>query len=315
MTIAGGLSLVAATLLGLCRHQVAERDWNFKPDYDMWVQYRLPNQWTVAGHLNVAGTFVRSPTSGESTGHLGFSPAINDPAGDLGDKWRAGSETVYEFRCGVLVRGTLRYPGNFTPAVGEKPISFTEYRRTEGGRPAPRIYNLPGRLVTLKPGQRPTPYTPPPTELAPYRDWTRDGKPADIDEVLRSIKKYKPAVDRRVGIRLGKLVDIGRLTQEGVFVLDRAIEPVEYKDGPTVEVTLPGSGKQRVTVPVLNHPMKPNEGVYEYRNSKLTFGYFRPDGSFDPQPGSIVRRMEHYQADQADTTRIYNLPYEPVVKP
>jgi hypothetical protein len=54
------------------------------------------------------------------------------------------NESVYEYRSGILIFGSLDDDGNFIPMLGERPILFLNYT---GERTKHRIYNLPGDFV------------------------------------------------------------------------------------------------------------------------------------------------------------------------
>jgi hypothetical protein len=57
---------------------------------------------------------------------------------------KGGSEGVYEYRSGRLIRGTLHQSGNFVPELGSKVLDFKDYNPEQVQRL--RIYNLPGEL-------------------------------------------------------------------------------------------------------------------------------------------------------------------------
>src|ERR1700733_15125903 len=51
--------------------------------------------------------------------------------------------TVYEFRSGILIPGTIKSQGNFIPEVGGKIIKFEDYKYSPTGI---QIWNLPGHF-------------------------------------------------------------------------------------------------------------------------------------------------------------------------
>lgn len=50
-------------------------------------------------------------------------------------------ESVFEFRSGMLIRGSINSEHAFIPTLGAQVLPFREYKY---GPAAPRIYNLPG---------------------------------------------------------------------------------------------------------------------------------------------------------------------------
>ncbi|HZU34599.1 MAG TPA: hypothetical protein VFA18_01750 [Gemmataceae bacterium] len=100
----------------------------------------------VLGHLDARGDFIPDPKR--------LWTPLPEPGQGLRFRWlnvpQMPNETVYEFRCGILILGVLDKRGNFVPRTGSEPIDLNDYRPGNG---APRIYNLPGRLVKIGKGK------------------------------------------------------------------------------------------------------------------------------------------------------------------
>ena len=208
--------------------------WEFKPDVDKRVFVRQPNGLVYHGRLNIAGTFIPERfgyivLGGGGANHIPPEPwGINDPKHD--------NEVVYEYRGGVLVHGKLSYPGNFTPTLGKAAAWIDDYRPVVDGKPAPRIYNLPGTLEPVPPSRPRVAFA----GLPKYRlmaDWTRDGKmPARLPEATHRLD-FQP--DRLVGLVREKAIYVGRLTQRGDFVPALDIPAVPYRDAGTATIRRP----------------------------------------------------------------------------
>ena len=285
----------------------AEADWEFQPDHKVDVAWRLPSSGVTGGRLNVAGTFVPNPLGGDSSMTFArevMSPsAINDPQENIKIVPYHQEERVYEFRSGSLVLGILRFPGTFLPTVGKPVIWIDDYKPTKDGKPAPRIYNLPGKMVKVPAGRQPKQYQEPPRYEA-GSDWERDGK---VHPQPENTREYKEDLTRRVGLLRGKVVFIGRLDAKGEFTPDLEVKPVAYTKEPTVVIDLPGGKNERV--PVINHPVVPYDTVYEYKSNWLLHGTLREGGAFVPTEGG-VRLVSFFFSAPDDGTRIYNLPGE-----
>ncbi len=93
------------------------------------------------GHLDERGNFVPLP----------FRKPIDFRKGGSGPDYtvinaiyvETKTEQVYEYRSGVLVKGTMDEKGNFIPEIGSAMLLFKDYRYGKG---ALRIYNLPGKF-------------------------------------------------------------------------------------------------------------------------------------------------------------------------
>jgi hypothetical protein len=137
-------------------------DYELVPDTARFVRLELPawQTWGIdVGRLDAAGNFIpqsyednsrlfrippppKNPVDEQPIIELIKVPVINDPADG------AEVETVYEFRSGSLIKGSLYKDGGFKPELGSRIISFEDYHYSPS---APRIYNLPGRFVPKPP--------------------------------------------------------------------------------------------------------------------------------------------------------------------
>jgi hypothetical protein len=289
--------------------QTATRD-DASPKFELRVEdrtpatYRLPDGRITGGYFDPTGDFVRDPAAGAGMSGSVAGVAVNDP--DTGPDTGIGlgktvfeaSERVYEFRSGMLIFGTLRYPGKFTPWPGSEVISVDEYI-PESGRP--RIYNLPGKFVKLPAGVRPRRFALPP-QLPGYA--LGGGSLFDPKQEFQ----YRPAPARLVGVLREKKIVFGRLNSKGTFIEDRNLPVVDSKGQAAVEITS-AEGK-KVEVPIINEPLRPEELVYEYRSGNLTVGRLTPEGEFFSYPGVIVISFGNEYQHSPDKPRIYNLPGE-----
>lgn len=305
MRRACALVLFTASAAAVARGQPPMPAWEFKPDVDKRVFVRQPNGLVYHGRLNIAGTFIPERfgyivLGGGGANHIPPEPwGINDPKHD--------NEVVYEYRGGVLVHGKLSYPGNFTPTLGKAAAWIDDYRPVVDGKPAPRIYNLPGTLEPVPPSRPRVAFA----GLPKYRlmaDWTRDGKmPARLPEATHRLD-FQP--DRLVGLVREKAIYVGRLTQRGDFVPALDIPAVPYRDAGTATIRRPD--RTAVTVPVINHPAADMEFVFELRGDVLVAGQLREDGGFEASSFSTTISFADYLWQRwharPESWRIYNLP-------
>lgn len=98
------------------------------------------------GRIDARGNFIQEKKVGPISG-LVF-PIISTAGEELINtaRWQAEwlSESVYEYRSGVLIPGRIDGSDRFIPERGSKVVSFYDYCPGSG---APRIYNLPGHLL------------------------------------------------------------------------------------------------------------------------------------------------------------------------
>src|SRR5207302_9167959 len=99
---------------------------------------------TYLGRLDARGNFVPLPGAKP----LGWTSGAKLINGRLN-----ADESVYEFRCGTLIKGKFDDRLNFIPDVGSTVIAFKDYKYSKD---APRIYNLPGTFVE-KTNKKPKP--------------------------------------------------------------------------------------------------------------------------------------------------------------
>jgi len=118
----------------------------FRQDLKRSVAWVHGKQFLL-GHLDAKGNFLPDP--------IMTRYVVGQPWG--GSRWfdylnlsRGPKETVYEFRSGLLVKGTLYPDGKFVPETRATIIKFSEYRF---GPDSPRIFNLPGRFVERDAGK------------------------------------------------------------------------------------------------------------------------------------------------------------------
>ena len=135
-------------------HADAEPVWEFQPDYTIEVAWRLPSGGHItSGHINATGAFIPDLLSVDTThfyfpGYRAVKPiCANDPQLKRWDEVFHQTETVYEFRSGALIIGTLQYPATFIPTVDEPVIWIDEWKSTQkNGKPSPRIWAHPGTV-------------------------------------------------------------------------------------------------------------------------------------------------------------------------
>lgn len=134
----------------------------YRPDLDRRVGMRIGNEIYV-GWLRSDGTFVpdkkSKPVPIASVGRdlngsffrawleIARLDVINDPL-----RYRDSGGVVYEYRSGMLIKGSLGLaldPGSFVPDPSSKAITLQDYLNDYDPEKSPRIYNLPGRIVTV----------------------------------------------------------------------------------------------------------------------------------------------------------------------
>jgi hypothetical protein len=144
-----GLNLLGGPIRGQDPSSVR---YEFKQDLERVVIWRLGNAGLMVGKLDGAGNVVPSDLPqkiavGGSFVNLPYH--VNQPRGPNG-VWNVEKETVYEFRSGFLIRGTLVRSGSFIPQEAGKIIPFKDYQNPET---SPRIYNLPGYFEKIENGK------------------------------------------------------------------------------------------------------------------------------------------------------------------
>jgi hypothetical protein len=116
----------------------------YEEDLRRLIRIHRPSLY-MDGAFDSDGEFVPSSIVDLSKGPVVYSgPHTHDANLPLRADPKTKTESVYEFRSGVLVPGKLDAAGNFVPTAGAKMIAFADYKCVDG---APRIWNLPGRFV------------------------------------------------------------------------------------------------------------------------------------------------------------------------
>lgn len=310
------LAAVGSLLALHLRREDAEPSWEFQSDLRMEVAWRLPTGGAVSrGHFSICGTFVPDVLATDTTHILfaGFGAdkprCANDPQGKLWDDVFYQTEIVYEFRSGSLILGTLQFPGTFIPEVDEQVLWIDDWKPTQkNGKPSPRIYNLPGKMVPVPAGQRRKLFQAVP-KYESGSDWERDGK---VHPRPKSTMTFEEDTDRLVGLLRSGTVYIGRLSMHGDFYPEPDIKPVAYEEEAIVKVELPDGKKRKV--PVFNHARVEagfaEEVVFELRGGhSLLYGRLTAAGTFIPFEGGRMIPFALYESLK-EKHRIYNLPGE-----
>lgn len=136
-------AILAFSLLAACgqpgKQTSAASEYEFQAVESRPVMWFLPGQGYCYGRVNASGSFVPNELTTPERGEFGsFKLPLIVPL---------RGEVAYEFRSGMLIKGTADAKWNFVPEIGSEVIPFEDYKYSKD---APRIYNLPGRFVEKK---------------------------------------------------------------------------------------------------------------------------------------------------------------------
>jgi hypothetical protein len=118
---------------------MGDKQYEYQEDLKRYIGNLREGQ-IILGNLDARGNFVPLPR----VKPIEVGQPFSGPAYTIINRPLKPNEPVYEYRSGVLIKGTLDTEGNFLPEVGSKVLPFKDYRY---GKDAPRIYNLPGKFV------------------------------------------------------------------------------------------------------------------------------------------------------------------------
>jgi hypothetical protein len=147
MYFAGSMFVAAGLLtfsVKLTRAGDSERnvEYEYKEDLTRQIEM-LRGRMVHVGHLDARGNFVPKP--GQVPYDIRNPRSVVGPGEIVNIRRSPGNtEPVYEYRSGLMIKGTLDDEGDFTPEVGSRITSFKDYRYRQD---ALRIYNLPGKFV------------------------------------------------------------------------------------------------------------------------------------------------------------------------
>jgi hypothetical protein len=139
----------------------------YVPALHRTVAIALPTGAYAFGKLDANGEFVFSRRHPDSDTPGDFAFYVSGPFCMQPRFLRSGGAVpikAFELRSGMLIPGSIETSGRFVPALGEKIISFSEYKYSPD---VPKIWNLPGDFQCLFPGQTP----PVPEELRAVPSW------------------------------------------------------------------------------------------------------------------------------------------------